>query len=182
MVYCRHCGGTCARAEVAGAERYVCAACGRVEYVNPAPCVAVPVADKGRVLPGLRGRGSLFSGKWCLPCGYIENEESFFDAAAREVREEAGIEVEILGVVNVVTNFFPGGKSSLVVTLLARPLSEAPCAGDDIAEARWFSLEDALPPMAFRADAYIIGKYKSTRGRDALDVRHSLFDERINGK
>jgi NADH pyrophosphatase NudC (nudix superfamily) len=163
-------------------ERLVCAACGRVEYENPAPCVSVLVADRGRVLLGLRGPKSLFPGKWCLPCGYVENGEAFYDAAAREVREETGIEVEVLGVVNVVTNLFPGRKSSLVVTMLARPLSEVPVAGDDVAEARWFDLAGELPPMAFQADVHIIGKYRRTRCAGALDVHHSFFDERTGGK
>ena len=180
MVYCRDCGGTCVPMEVGGIERYVCATCGRVEFVNPAPCVAVLVADEGRVLLGLRGPKSLFSGKWCLPCGYIENGESFCDAAVREVREETGIDVEILGVVNVVTNLFPGERSSLVVTLLARPLSKTPRPGDDIAEARWFSLAGELPNMAFRADAHIIKEYTRGRGMVVLDVGHSFFDERAN--
>lgn len=131
---------------------------------------------------GLRRSKSLFAGKWCLPCGYIENGESFCDAAIRETREETGIEIEILGIINVVTNLFQREISSLVVTLLARPLSDEPRAGDDVADARWFDLEGDLPSMAFQADAHIIEKFRRTRGMDALDVRHSFFDERADGQ
>ena len=57
------------------------------------PGVAVIVEDpRGRVLLLLRGPTvPWMSGKWNLPGGGIERGESAFDAARRELREEAGL-------------------------------------------------------------------------------------------
>lgn len=55
--------------------------------------VAVFVVHKGRVL--LHRHPTL--GRWLPPGGHIEPHELPDDAARREVREEAGIEVELIG-------------------------------------------------------------------------------------
>lgn len=36
---------------------------------------------------------------WCVPAGFVEPNESFFDAAIRECKEEAAIDLKIVGVV-----------------------------------------------------------------------------------
>ncbi len=134
-------------------------------YDNPDPCVSVLVTDdEDRVLLGLRGQSSIKPGLWCLPCGYIEGHETIEDAAKREVKEETGIYIELLDIVNVVSNHFGEDYTSLVIVLLARPLTYGLTAGDDIVRAGWFDITN-LPEMAFKADLHIIGRYRSM-GRD----------------
>ena len=78
---------------IAGQARESCPNCGFIYYRNPVPSVSVVLLDGDRIALGKRAVG-IESGKWCLPCGYIEYGESFYDAAVREVKEEIGIDSE----------------------------------------------------------------------------------------
>ncbi|HPL29850.1 MAG TPA: NUDIX domain-containing protein, partial [Anaerolineae bacterium] len=57
-----------------------------------------------------------FAGRWNLPAGYVEANESPRQAAVREAHEETGIEVEIVGLADVY--YFaddPRGNGILIV-------------------------------------------------------------------
>src|SRR5882757_3042701 len=54
----------------------------------------------GAVLLIERAKGAL-KGRWSLPGGHIEPGETAQAAAAREVREETGVDVDIQGLVDV---------------------------------------------------------------------------------
>ena len=54
-------------------------------------CVSVYYNDKTYILAEKRSSKMDMSGKWSLPCGYLDFSESGTDAAIREVYEETGI-------------------------------------------------------------------------------------------
>ena len=141
----------------AGARR--CANCGFTDYKNPLPGVVVLIEERGRVLLGRRGPRSFQPGLWCLPGGFIEYAEDFLTAAVREVREETGLQVQILSLLSVVSNFLAEELHTLVVVLLGRAAGGQARAGDDLEELCWVPLEGPLPPMAFQADRHIIERY-----------------------
>lgn len=105
----------------------------------------------GEVLLIRRGRPPL-QGGWSLPGGRIEPGERATDAALRELREETGVEAELLGLVDVVDGLFhadaPGapGFHYVLVDYAARWRAGEPRAGDDAAEAAFVRL-DALDPL-----------------------------------
>lgn len=62
-----------------------------------AKLIAIAVVEQGdRILIGQRPAGVPLAGLWEFPGGKVEREESPAQAAIRECREEAGIEVEVL--------------------------------------------------------------------------------------
>ena len=75
----------------------VCDRCGWRWYANPRPAAAVLLergdGDEAAVLL-LRRAVEPGAGGWDLPAGYLDPGESFEQAARRETREEAGLEVQ----------------------------------------------------------------------------------------
>lgn len=67
---------------------------------NVAVCVMVlrPKPDddtKIQVLAGKRGKAVTDSGLWCMPCGYLDWDETAEEAARREVFEETNLLIEL---------------------------------------------------------------------------------------
>lgn len=122
-----------------------CPACGAAVHIyrNPFPTADVVVLRGGRVL--LIRRRNPPEG-WALPGGFVDYGESAEAAAARELKEETGLEVLTLRLLNVYSA--PGRDPrfhTLTVVYLAEATGEI-IAGDDAAEVRWFALT-ALPDL-----------------------------------
>ena len=117
----------------------------------------------GVVVRRLRGRWHLAAirpaGKavWALPKGLIGTGERAADAAVREVAEETGLEtraLEKLGDVRYVYAWEGERVFKAVSFFLMRPmkgrLGRLPRAhAHEVAEARWFPLEDAPQLLAY---------------------------------
>lgn len=162
-LYCLACGSELSDRLDGDTTRRVCVACGFVRYRNPAPGVAVLVVEGERILLCRRAPTAFEGGRWCLPCGYVEYDEDFLTAAAREVEEETGLVVQIDAILSVSSNFLAPAIHTVVTVLLARPAGGELQAGDDVDLARWFAYGEELPDLAFESDGHIIERYFSTR-------------------
>jgi len=116
---------------------------------TPVPTAGVAIMDnEGRILLGRRSD----DGTWCLPGGKLEPGESFADCARRECLEELGFEVELDGIIAVLSNpetqirRYPDGRIIQLVGVVFRGrLGPNRGEGDgEITEVDWFS-PDQLP-------------------------------------
>jgi ADP-ribose pyrophosphatase YjhB (NUDIX family) len=79
---------------------------------------------------------------WNLPGGGVEAGESPWDATVREVREEVGLDVEIVRLTGV---YWKPRTAEVVFNFECRIASGSPTTSDEADDVRYFSL-DELPP------------------------------------
>lgn len=112
--------------------------------MTPVPAVGIICFRGDEVLLIRRGRPPR-QGQWSLPGGRIEPGERAVDAALRELREETGVEAELLGLVDVVDGLFPeAGVHYVLIDYAARWTGGEPCAGDDADDAAFLPLPEAM--------------------------------------
>lgn len=97
MKYCSECGAEVEWRQPEGdnRKRFVCVECSTIHYQNPkivAGCIPV---WQDKVLLCRRGIEPRY-GKWTLPAGFMENQETTVEAALRETREEACAQVDVV--------------------------------------------------------------------------------------
>lgn len=139
--YCPRC-----RAELEREERKVeCPQCGFVSYAGSKPTASALCFDESRrVLLSRRGVEP-FKGLWDFPGGFLEEGEHPVDCLRRELREEAGVEVEPLELLGIWMDVYgDSGEHTLNMYWTARIIEGDPRPADDVAELQWFE-HDEIP-------------------------------------
>lgn len=106
---------------------------------------------------------------WSFPKGLIDPGQTTEEAAIREVREEGGVEAEILDKVgyNKYVYTFEDEKIFKVVTyFLMKYVSGSPEDHDwEVSEAGWYTVEDALSQLTFSQDKALLKKAVELYGK-----------------
>jgi ADP-ribose pyrophosphatase YjhB (NUDIX family) len=96
MKFCANCAAPVVRRVPPGdtLPRWVCDQCGEIHYKNPLMVVGSVPEYQGKILLCRRAIEPRY-GYWTLPAGFLENDETVGQGAARETLEEAGAKVEL---------------------------------------------------------------------------------------
>jgi 8-oxo-dGTP diphosphatase len=153
--YCPKCGGKVQYVQQLSGLRLTCQTCSFIFYENPVVGVAGIVLDeKGRILLGRRSGGT-YPGLWCIPCGYVEYAEDVYDGIRREFKEETNLDIEIVRVFTVQSNFHDPEKHSVGIWFLSQVVDGYLQPGDDLDQVAFFCL-DQIPPLAFPTDRTVV--------------------------
>ncbi|WP_456380015.1 NUDIX hydrolase [Thiolapillus sp.] len=122
MKFCSSCGACVELGTPPGdnRQRFVCASCGEIHYQNPKLVTGCIPEWNNKVLLCRRAIEPRH-GFWTLPAGFMENQESAQQGAARETLEEANARVSIVQLyttfnlphINQVYLLFRGGLDDL---------------------------------------------------------------------
>ena len=148
-------------------QRAVCPSCHTVHYENPLNVVGTVPHFGDRVLLCKRNIEPRF-GKWTLPAGFMELDETLAEGAARETVEEAGAQFEMEGLFSIL-NVARVGQVHMFYR--ARLTSDQFDPGTETIEAKLF-LESEIPwdEIAFRTVKETLERYFADRKAGAFSI------------
>lgn len=91
-LYCSECGKKLKKKTIEDRERFYCKDCEKVQWQNPKPVAWILVESDNKHLLVKRANNP-DKGEWDIPGGFLEVDESFREAAVRELEEETGVKV-----------------------------------------------------------------------------------------
>ena len=106
-----------------------------------------------------------YRGRWGAPGGLLKRGENALDGVRREVREEVGIDVEVMGEPTVVVAPEPQRVDVVFRARLADGAAEPQPRSNEILECRWFAL-DELPELQHELTTALMGALRATRVDD----------------
>jgi 8-oxo-dGTP diphosphatase len=153
--FCPRCGARLTQADRFGGLRKVCPACDWVYFADPKVAAAVLVERRGEVLLVRRANDPL-RGLWTLPAGFVDAGEDPARAAERECREETGLQVRVVGLLDVLYGQEHPRGAHIIIFYRAVIVGGALAANDDVDRSGFFKLTQ-LPPLAFSTTKKILG-------------------------
>src|SRR3954454_2657375 len=145
--HCAVCGSATDVIEAGYVRR--CPNCGALHHPRTDPVVIMLVVDGERALLGRQARWP--PGRYSALAGFVEPGEALEEAVAREVREEAGVEVANVRYASSQPWPFP---SSLMLGFFADYAGGEPSIGDqELEDVRWFSRDELLAARAGTSEA-----------------------------
>ena len=139
--FCGICGGEVALSRGGWLGR--CEQCGAEHYPRTDPAVIVAVTDGTRLLLGRQAAWP--PRRYSVVAGFVEPGESLEQTVAREVMEEAG--VPVLECTYAASQPWPF-PAALMIGFHAQGLPLAPEVGDELEQARWFTLGEIEAEVA----------------------------------
>ena len=128
---------------------------GREYWISRSVAVVVAVFTKNSVLVIQRGKGTPdpeYVDKYCLPCGYLDFDETCVQAAQRELKEETGLTFPISDFKLVSINDIPNSDKRQNITFRFRTelggyiddweLSDKFSETNEVSDIKWIDLRE----------------------------------------
>ena len=144
----KHCPACGEKLVIQGGEngdQPYCEACDRTIWQQPIPCTDTAVVDGNQVLL-IKRDNPPHVGKWALPGGIIDIDELPEEAAARELKEETGVDVDpndlvYLGSYNIAVS--EGWQNIGLTYGVSKTKTQGePASSSDAQQARFWTLDE----------------------------------------
>ena len=117
---------------------------------HPLVGVGAIILERDRVLMAQRGKQPQ-KGRWSLPGGLLELGEALADGVRREVREETGLEIRLLGILEVFERIMRDAAGApeyhyVLIDYICRATGGTLRPGDDVCAVEWVRRRD-LPSL-----------------------------------
>ena len=132
--------------------------------------VGALIYEGDRILMAQRGKPPL-EGLWSLPGGLVETGESLADAVRREVREETGLEVRPLDVLEIFERIMRDAQGAaeyhyVLIDYVCAVAGGELCAGDDACRVDWVRRRDLKKLAITEGTLAVIEKgFRKRRGK-----------------
>lgn len=138
--FCPRCGGKLELRTLKALEpeRLVCQQCAFIFYLDPKVVAGTLFSLDGGVVLLRRGIEPAL-GKWSFPGGYVDRGESVQEAAIRETKEEAHLDVRLRSLLGIYS--YPRSPN-VVVVYASEVMGGELKAGDEADEAKAFKVSE----------------------------------------
>ncbi len=110
-------------------------------------------------------------GKWNIPAGCLDYNESIFDGTKREVKEETGCDVELTGVLQIGNRVLEDDIFISVVFSTKLLKEDIKYEQNEILDVKWFTYEELLNMKEeLRAYNWIINSITALRENKVADI------------
>lgn len=94
------------------------------------------------------------AGHWSFPKGHVEDSETEVETAYREVLEETGLTCQIISGFRHISTYYPkpGVLKDVVYFVAKTTANNIKIQEDELSEARYFSIEEAVNKITFKND------------------------------
>ena len=156
--FCVNCGEPLALKTIEGRDHEYCPKDGFVLWRDPKVAAAVVVEHEGGIVLGRRAIEPAY-GDWCLPGGFVNDDEDPASAAVRECREEINAAVELTALLGIYHVAKTAASSIVGVAYRGRLADgETISAGPEMLEVRVFT-PDGLPQIAFPSHREVLAMH-----------------------
>lgn len=110
-------------------------------------------------------------GKWNIPAGHLDSNETIFEGAKREIYEETGCKVELTGVLQIANKVL--SNDTWISVIFATKLIKENIHYDksEILDVKWFSYEEILAMKEnLRASKWLIDAIEALRENKVFDI------------
>ncbi len=147
--FCLKCGNKMdLLADREGKVRPQCTNCDWTFYKNPIPASACVIINDNKEIVIIKRKYEPNAGGWALPSGYVEIDQNPAECAVDEMKEETGLDGEVIVQLGYDTEFSPIYEKVISFGFLMKITGGELQAGDDAVEARFVSFEK-LPEIVF---------------------------------
>ena len=165
--FCLNCGSALVAREIEGRPIPACPSCEFVLWPDPKVVTMTVVEDQeGRLVLGRRAIEPGY-GLWCLPGGYVNDDEHPLNAAVRECREEILSEVAITGLLDVYHIPSRHGRSMVALAYLGQLVGPGYEAGPEMLEVRAFA-PGSIPPLAFESHLRALSDWRERKAKGGV--------------
>ena len=179
--YCVRCGTELETRFVEGRETEACPNDDFILWRDPKVASAVVVEADGGIVLGRRSIEPGY-GLWCLPGGFVNDDEHPADAARRECLEEISAAVELTSLIGVYHVPKTDAPSMVGIAYRARLVDGAELkAGSEMLELGVFPV-DSLPPLAFPSHRQVIEQFLTSPEPAAAASRRRVAAGAPSGK
>ena len=110
-------------------------------------------------------------GKWNIPAGHLENNESIIEGAIREIKEECGCDVEINGILKIGNIVLKDNNVILIVFATKLISNNIVYNKDEILDVKWFSYNEVIDMKnELRESEWLISVIKSYKDNKTIDI------------
>ena len=164
--FCPRCGHSLVKRQLKTSEpeRLCCDGCDFVFYLDPKLAAGVVVTLNERILLLRRSIEPAY-GKWVFPGGFVDRGEHPEEAAIRESLEEAGIQVQLDGMLGIYNH--PPGSPVVLVVYHGQVVGGEPTALDESLEVALFHpREIPWSELAFSTTRLALGAFARSLGME----------------